>query len=247
MSTDQQFLLTLNAITIILFVYFSLIVFPRRPLSRETRDRHRTFISNALFREFWLFVTKPVKGFLSRNQISANGVTLAGVVLSGIAGAGYALELFGFAGWVLIVAATCDMIDGQLARERGQMTKSGAFFDSTLDRVGEFLIAAGLVWLFRHDPLWLMVTFLFAGAAQLTSYTRARAEGLGFSGRDGLFQRPERLIVLCIATPLVPILDIVGLPGVWLLQAALVVCAVGSTITAFERWLSAYREIKEAE
>ena len=247
MTADLLGLIALNTITFLAFLYFAIFLYPYRELSQATRSRPRTFISNALFREFWLFVTNPVKNYLQVRNVSPNVVTLAGVLISGIAGVGYALEWFGFAGWMIIIGASCDMIDGQMARERGLSRKSGAFFDSTLDRVGEFLIAAGLLWLFRDEPFWFMATFLFTAAAQMTSYTRARAEGLGCKGNDGLFQRPERMIILCVATPFVPVLDLTALSGIWLLKLAVLICLIGSTVTAFSRWFSAYREIETSE
>ena len=50
-----------------------------------------------------------------------------------------------------------DLIDGQMARQSGRTSKFGAFWDSTLDRIGDGAIFGGLVLYFagpgRRLPL----------------------------------------------------------------------------------------------
>ena len=247
MSGDILFLVIANTVTICVFLYFSLFVFPRRPLSEETRKRRRTFISNALFREFWQFLSHPLKNILMKWNIHCNTVTVWGMVFSGFAGFGISQRIYGFAGWMLILASTCDMIDGQMARARNIFTKSGAYVDSTLDRLGEFLIALGFLWHFREEPTWFVLSFVAVAAAQMTSYARARAEGLGFKGDDGFFQRPERMIVMSIALPLTPFFHLATGQGEWMVKAVIVILFVGSVQTAFERWWTIFREMKRLE
>ena len=78
-----------------------------------------------------------------------------------------------------------DTLDGQVARGGAMVTKFGAFYDSTLDRVGDgatfigigaFLLTAPDVAYRTAAVIACMVAIL---SSLLVSYARARAEGLG--------------------------------------------------------------------
>ncbi len=100
----------------------------------------------------------------------------------------------------LILAALCDVLDGQLARRTGQTSRFGAFLDSCLDRLGEGAVFLGLVlYLGPRGPGWVAVAVLALLCSTMVSYARARAEGLGLSGKTGFLERPERLVLLILA------------------------------------------------
>jgi CDP-diacylglycerol--glycerol-3-phosphate 3-phosphatidyltransferase len=91
-----------------------------------------------------------------------------------------------------------DILDGALARSRGQATPFGAFIDSTTDRISEgaVLCAATLVFA-RHGDTWpVAAVFVALVSSFLVSYTRARAEALGLEGKAGLMGRAERVVLL---------------------------------------------------
>mgnify|MGYP001050769162 FL=1 len=70
----------------------------------------------------------------------------------------------------------------------------------------------------------VLLLFVIAGS-YLTSYTRARAEGLGFECRVGLVERPERIALL-----------IAGLvAGGGALDAAIAALALLTAVTAAQR------------
>jgi len=69
--------------------------------------------------------------------------------------------------------------------------------------------------------------------AMTVSYLRARTEALGLAGRSGLFTRPERVIVLALGL----LID--------QLIIALVIVAVFSFITAGQRLVGAWRQMKD--
>src|SRR5580658_9927663 len=104
----------------------------------------------------------PVGEALARTPVTPNAITVTGTV--GVtAGALWLLP----AGHLFAGAAVCtvfvlaDMLDGALARAAGSTGAWGAFLDSTLDRVGDAAIFAGLaIWLARggHQPLLAGVT-----------------------------------------------------------------------------------------
>ena len=73
----------------------------------------------------------------------------------------------------------------------------GAFLDSTLDRVGDAAVFAGLtIWLARtgQRPLALVALFCLVTGG-LVSYAKARAEGLGLRCDVGIAERTERLLI----------------------------------------------------
>src|SRR5947209_14798146 len=132
------------------------------------------------------------------NTISAVGfllILVTSLLYSG--GLGTVWLVFG-AVLALLVGAYLDAVDGAMARRYHQISKMGGILDSVLDRVGEIALYAGLFagglvpgWL----PLWAL------SASLMVSYVRARVdvEGVKLKG-VGLAERPERLLILMIAT-----------------------------------------------
>ncbi len=95
------------------------------------------------------------------------------------------------AGWLfwgsfaITIFVLSDLVDGALARARGITGPWGAFLDSSLDRVADSAVFAGLIWWFARDgkPVLLGLCIFCLIAGNLVSYTRARAEGLGLARR----------------------------------------------------------------
>jgi CDP-diacylglycerol--glycerol-3-phosphate 3-phosphatidyltransferase len=136
---------------------------------------------------------------LARRGFTADLMTIIGLLLQVAA---VPLIITGHFVWALVIgviASLCDALDGAVARAGAGPTKAGAFLDSTLDRVSELMVSAALVVYFvREGPQWGPITavLVFMGAAQMVSYTRARAEALGVDCRVGFMSRPERLVGL---------------------------------------------------
>jgi CDP-diacylglycerol---glycerol-3-phosphate 3-phosphatidyltransferase len=145
----------------------------------------------------------PVVIALERAGVSPMAVTIAGLVLS-FAGAGYvAAGRLRAGAIVLLIAGLCDTIDGSLARSSGKASRFGAFLDSTLDRVAELAYFSALVYHFASiDARWsgvmIWLTLAALAGSLLTSYARARAEGLGLECSVGILERPERVALLFI-------------------------------------------------
>src|SRR5207237_8606272 len=106
-------------------------------------------------------------------------------------------------GLLLRLSGLCYMVAGRVARRGGMVTTFGAFFDSTLDRVGEAALFSGIaIYFLRGGVAPGRVTLAVAAcivaltASLLVSYTRARAEGLGLSVKVGIAQRAERVLLL---------------------------------------------------
>ncbi|SEN30119.1 phosphatidylinositol phosphate synthase [Nonomuraea pusilla] len=143
---------------------------------------------------------------------------------------------------VITVFVLFDLLDGVVARLGGKGgTTWGAFLDSTLDRVADAAIFAGLILYFvsRGDTLMAGVTLACLVSGALVSYAKARAEGLGLTCDVGLAERPERLVVALVAA----FLSGLGVPyvlpaGMWLLAAA-------STVTVVQRVVHVYRQTRK--
>jgi CDP-diacylglycerol--glycerol-3-phosphate 3-phosphatidyltransferase len=190
---------------------------------------------------------------LGRSPLTPNQVTVVGVALTFFAAGLVAFGHLRWAGIVLIVAGTCDILDGALARSTNAAYPYGAFLDSTLDRYAEGAVYIGLAAYFVtvDGPLqrWLVLATLAALAGSfLVSYVRARAQSLGFACKSGLFQRPERVVATVIGL----------LFGGYVLYGIVFLLAIVTNITALQRirevWLQGRaqrlereREAKEAK
>ena len=249
MNIDLLVTLFLGSIIISVFLFFSFFVFPFREWTEETKRRPRSFISNALFREFWYFIMGPLKRRFLAWDVQPNTITIWGLVFSLLAGVAFAIGHLGIGGWMVIFASTCDVYDGMLARARNISLKSGAFFDSCLDRVGEVAMFYGLMWYFRQDSFWFVMVFLGLSTSQIVSYARARAEGLGFNGAGGFFQRAERMIVMSIGMSASPLVGLVaGESGAMnTVKLSIVILALGSLQTAVARCLGIFFDIRKTE
>src|ERR1700751_2849441 len=131
----------------------------------------------------------PVADALARTPVTPNAVTITGTV--GVTAGALWLFPIGhlFAGtWVCTGFVLADMLDGALARVKGTSGAWGAFLDSTLDRVGDAAVFAGItIWLTRqHQGALACVALFCLVTGGLVSYAKARAEGLGLSASVGV-------------------------------------------------------------
>lgn len=170
---------------------------------------------------------------LEKTGVTPNGLTLIGFLFTVAIAIVLALGYFITGGVLLIFAALFDTLDGALARQTGQSSKFGAFLDSTMDRFSEGVILIGLTYYYASaESGWMEVTLLAVTllGSLMVSYTRARAEALGFECKVGLLQRPERVILL-----------VLGLITPWM-RIALWLLAIFTLFTAGQRILEVYNQ-----
>ena len=146
----------------------------------------------------------------------------------------------GFPRWggaLLLASGLFDILDGQMARVGSLSTTFGAFYDSTLDRVGESAVFLGIAMWFIHGgvpvdqrDLAVVLSIVALSTSLLVSYTRARAEGLGLEAKVGIAQRLERFLVLGA-----PTLFFGAGPSGQLLFWIMVLLATTTTITVIQR------------
>ena len=149
----------------------------------------------------------PLIDRLTRWGIHPNAFTLMGFVLTLAAAVALYKAHLRIGGLLILAGGLCDCIDGNLARAMGKTSRFGALFDSTIDRYSEFVIFLGILayCLAHHDGLTAVVAFLALCGSIMVSYSRARAESLGFEARAGLMQRPERIVLLGLAALIHPV------------------------------------------
>jgi phosphatidylglycerophosphate synthase len=186
------------------------------------------------FRAFWTKIVSPIANLLIRLGVSPDAVTLVGT-LGVCAGAlvffPQGMLLIG----VLVITAFVfsDLIDGHMARTTGRVSKFGAFWDSTLDRVADGAIFIGLALYFAWEEpskLYLVLSLVCLLMGSVTSYARSRGETLGYSVKVGIAERADRLVAILVMTGFSAIFD---LPV--LLYIALWALAIASTITVVQR------------
>ncbi|MEZ4583465.1 MAG: CDP-alcohol phosphatidyltransferase family protein [Caldilineaceae bacterium] len=186
-------------------------------------------------RKFFATPLSRLVPWIERTRITPNGLTLLGFVLTVVAAYLLATGIFVWGAVVLTVGSIFDMMDGHLARATGQTSVFGAFLDSSLDRYSESVILIGLTYYFAGQGRPTEVVLLSATlvGSLMVSYTRARAEGLGIECKVGMFQRPERVVLL-----------VVGLLFGWIVPV-LWILAVFTNITALQRIYEVFQQTKD--
>jgi soluble lytic murein transglycosylase len=178
----------------------------------------------------------PAGRALFRLRLRPNHLTVIGLVISFFAAGAFISGHVRGAGFLLLLAGLCDLLDGSLARASGQVTAFGAFLDSVIDRYSDLIVLLGIVVLFARTPNARGALVAMAGlvGSVMVSYTKARAESIGVECNVGVMERPERIICLVAGA----VLD--------LLEPALWVLAVLSNLTAVQRILFTRRVMTES-
>lgn len=148
-------------------------------------------------------LTKPVVGRLVRAHVRPNTITTLGAAIVLGSAVAFGLSEIRLGGLLLLVSGLFDILDGQVARVGASGSTFGAFYDSTLDRVGEAALFGGIALHFMRNglppaqaTLGVMLAITALAASLLVSYTRARAEGLGLECKVGIAARAERFLLL---------------------------------------------------
>jgi CDP-diacylglycerol--glycerol-3-phosphate 3-phosphatidyltransferase len=145
-------------------------------------------------------IVKPIAPALARAGFTPNVLTIIGLVINLASAALVALGYFLAGALVILFSGLFDMLDGAVARYNQQTTRFGALLDSTIDRVQEGAVYFALAWFFYNQgqPWEVYLSFGAMIGSFLVSYVRARAEGLGIECKEGIFTRPERIILLAL-------------------------------------------------
>jgi CDP-diacylglycerol--glycerol-3-phosphate 3-phosphatidyltransferase len=177
-----------------------------------------------------------IAGFLLKIGLTPNAVTLFGVAFSAGVAVLLALGHITWGGILMVLAAPMDALDGSMARLSGKVSNFGAFLDSVTDRYSEMIIMAGLLVYFIGQSNTTAIYLIFAAAigSILVSYTKARAESLGYNAKVGILTRVERVIVLDVCL-------IFNIPIV-----ALWILAILANFTALQRIFFVWKQAKHS-
>ena len=203
----------------------------------------------------------PVTSLLHRAGVGPDVLTISGLLISITAAIVFLAGHFRHGAALVAASGLCDVLDGELARRSGRRSRFGAFLDSTLDRLSDGLVLAGIAGFYvvhlyelvldppaaaaeigrGLDPrVWAIVALtamLALVGSFMVSYTRARAEGLGLECKVGWFERPERTVLLIVAASF-------GV-GRWM-SLALMLLAILSFWTATQRVAHIWKQTRGA-
>jgi CDP-diacylglycerol--glycerol-3-phosphate 3-phosphatidyltransferase len=186
----------------------------------------RRLLPESIQSTFFSFLAPLVK-VLTKWGVHPNTLTLTGLIITCMASVALFKGSLRTGGVLILLGGLCDSLDGNLARATGKATRSGALLDSVIDRYSEFVMFLGIAAYFitTKNYFILIVTFIALCGSIMVSYTRARAESLGFESKAGMMQRAERIVCLGTGALIHPIAFKLS---VWLV-------AILANITALQR------------
>jgi len=192
-------------------------------MSHNKMDEPKTFTD--LLRRIFKNLLNGIAGFFNKIGVKPNYITIAGLIGNLIAGVFIARGMLFWGGLIALIAGPFDALDGAIARLRSEDGAYGAFIDSVTDRLSEISLYGGLLVYFNQTGNWgdALLVFFSAVGSIMVSYTRARAEALGYSAKIGLLTRVERYLILIPGI-------ITGYPRI-----ALWILAILTNFTAFQR------------
>jgi CDP-diacylglycerol--glycerol-3-phosphate 3-phosphatidyltransferase len=176
----------------------------------------------------------PLVNRCSKWGLSPNAVTIAGVVITLFGAAAFVMGYLRLAGILTLLGGFCDTLDGSIARTSGRASRFGALLDSAVDRYAEFIMYLGIgaYFILFEDYSTAAGNFLALCGSFMVSYTRARAESLGFEAKLGFMQRPERIVLIGLG----------ALIHITVFKIAIWLVAVLSNYTALQRIRFAYKQ-----
>lgn len=192
-------------------------------------------------RGFFTALFSPLARWLLKIGVSPDAITIVGT--AGVVVGALVFYPMGHLLWgTLFITAFIfsDVIDGIMARMQDRGGSWGNFLDSTLDRLADGALFAGLaIWFFTGgaDRAIAVAAVVCLVLGMVVSYVRAKAESLGFQANVGIAERAERLVSVLVVTGLTGL----GLPPIVLL-VTLVVLAGASLITVVQRVLAVRRQ-----
>jgi len=184
-------------------------------------------------------ITGPLNAVLVKSRLKPNTLTWFALAISLIAAATIATNHLLIGGFLVLLSGLFDILDGALARLTNQATRFGALLDSTFDRISDAVLLLGLLALYIKGggTIEIVLIFLALIVSLLTSYVRARAEGLGINCPIGLFTRTERVIILALGLLFSPLYK-------FSIFIALLLLVVFGFVTVVQRLVYVWRQTK---
>ena len=182
---------------------------------------------------------------LIESRLTPNAISLTGFVLNVVAAVLVTQRYFFLAGVAFVVGSVMDTLDGRYSRMSGKGTPFGAFLDSTLDRIEEGIVLTAVAAYFAslHKEFAVAACVVAVLGSLMVSYTRARAEALGVECKVGLATRAVRVVILSAGLVFAKGASI---PHLELLEPAVYVMAVLTTVTVLQRVFHVRRALQSA-
>lgn len=174
---------------------------------KAAEDKLPSFFTPQFMRDYFYFLIHPIYVSLLAMGLTPDSVSVLSAVVGLMSAIFAAIGWFFWSGFALLFSAVLDTIDGQIARQKGGESKSGAFLDSVLDRYVDFALYGGLLYFFTwnyqysgvYQKVGIVAVFLTLVGSGLISYVKERGSNLGVTDNRGIMQRGDRMVFLCTA------------------------------------------------
>ena len=196
---------------------------------------HREPRRSSSYKESFRRLLQPLARRLTAMRVRPDTLTHAGWTLAVVSAVIFGLGRVQIAGAVMLLAGLFDALDGAVARESNRMSDFGAFLDSTMDRLSESAIFVGILFFYASTghPYGALISGIAMTFSLLTSYSRARAEGLGLRCEVGLLERAGRVLILSLC----------AIAGFLTVGVSLV--AAGALVTTAQRIIHVHRATRK--
>jgi phosphatidylglycerophosphate synthase len=183
---------------------------------------------------------EPLAGLLSK--VNPNVLTLIGSIPPLLFFVFVIYKMY-FLAFIALMGSAVDLLDGMVARKYNKVTNFGGFFDSIIDRLGDFLYITAFSFsgIVRWEIVAPLLLFSF-----MTSYIRSRAGLAAKSHMEfaiGLIERPERLLFIFLSLLLYIIFPEVILSGLNIAESAFLLLTILSFVTVIQRTIHAYKKL----
>ena len=214
---------------------------------QDAERKGARFLGSGTFLVHWfMWALRPLERILLRLGATPDHLNVGGLLFGLASAVAIGTGRLEAAGWAIVLAGACDVLDGRLARELHTASPYGKFIDSTLDRFVETFAFLGFAVYYAHWPGGPLIVAAGLGGSLLVSYAQARGESVGVTGSGGLMQRAERLVLTLLGCLFDPALSraLARREGTFLL-AILALIAIGAFITAAHRTFWIARRLRQ--
>ena len=200
-------------------------------------DQTKTERDNLTFTDFLRthtrFIIDPIVDFLAWLGVKPDALTVLGMAFHFLFAWLITIGQMRWAAVAMFFLGPLDALDGALARKLGRTQGGfGAFLDSTLDRFVEIILFGGFIFYYviQGDLMMLAVAYIAITGSIMVSYTRARAEALGYDCKVGILSRVERYGVMMTFL-------VLDMPHI-----ALIILAIFTYVTVAQRMFHVWKQ-----
>ncbi|HEX4384148.1 MAG TPA: GtrA family protein, partial [Myxococcales bacterium] len=242
--------MAIGFVLLLLAAYGVRVLTKGRYVSERSNKEPGSVFLNRFFIEFAYWCFEPLERLSSRLGLTPNQLTGASLVSAIGASFAFGVGQFTLGGWLVILCAICDALDGMVARARGLASEAGELIDAAVDRYAEIATFAGIAAYYRSYPFGFWLSLCSMGGALLVSYARAKGETSGIVARMGSMNRGERATYIGAAGVLAPTVAHFTERGAvhptfYLMIFTLGLVAVMANVTALRRFAYIHGELRK--